>query len=291
MYKNIVPALKPVRVGAPLSEMFACTKTRIRHVAAALWDRLPRGFVWLLSQLRLAISPGSLSQRQPIQSARDHKAKSPRRRSRKVNKDGSGKTERKPKNLDADRCTTWIVIDRLGQANRRPDLRRIDPLGCYQMVDQVSRIDYVIDTTDLTHSQIQLSYFIRDSRTGEQRRVEHSVELATSAGSWWFVDAGRLCKELCLAPGGDRFAHPELYGIVLDSQGNALAQPARREPSKMRVTKRAAKKVTWRLARYRASQAARRWWRAAISSLTRALKGQWITATMLAFWKRTGAST
>jgi hypothetical protein len=57
------------------------------------------------------------------------------------------------------------------------------------MVNLVDRLEYTIDTTNLAQSYMHLSYIIKDSQTGEQRRVEQLVGLATSAGSWWFVDS------------------------------------------------------------------------------------------------------
>jgi Hydantoinase B/oxoprolinase len=48
-----------------------------------------------------------------------------------------------------------------------------------------------MNTSDLRHSHISLRYFIRDPQTGDRRFVEHFVGLATNAGKWWFVDAGR----------------------------------------------------------------------------------------------------
>jgi len=297
MYQNIAPAPKSytaqIRVWAQVSETFARTKTRIRLALAGLWDSLSRTFLRLATPFSLVPLLTRWQQRQPVHSARDHEAKSARRRSKRANRDRSGKTQRKPNGPDPHQ-STWLEIDQLvRQGNVRPGLRCQGMLEFRQMVNLVDRVECIVNTTNLAQSDMHLSYVIKDSQTGEQRRVKHSVGLATSDGIWWFVDAGRCCKKLCLAPGGDRFAHPEVYGFVLDSQGNALAPAARREPSKERVGNRASEKVrlNWRVKRTagRCVALCRRW-RSAISSL---IKGRlaWITATMLAFWKRTGAST
>jgi hypothetical protein len=305
-HQLIAPALKAaqsctgwIAVLARLAEIFARRKRLIGLAVAAFQHSLLRASLWLVSQSVGRVAPllARWQQRPPVQSALDQNGKPTRRRSNKVNKDRSGKRARKAERPAPDQCT-WLPIDELVcQGSIRPGVHHKGTVQCRGMVNQVDRIDCSIDTRDLAHSHIHLSYFIKDSQTGEQRRVEHSVGLATSGGSCWFVDAGRFCKKLCLAPGGDRLAHPEVYGIELDSQGNPLAQPARREPRKVRVTKQAAKKVAWRLARYRAQAASRCMalykygrWRTAIPSLTRTLKRQlaWIGATLLAFWKRAG---
>jgi hypothetical protein len=207
-------------VWARLLEKFACRKRLIGLAVVALQHNLSRAFLWMVSQSvgRVAAFLARWQQRQPLQSALDHTGKSARRPSNKVNKDRSGKRDRKSKRPAQDECTGLFIDQLVSQGNIRAGVRNVS-LQCRLIVDQVDRIDLLIDTTDLAQSYMHLSYFIKDLRTGEQRRVHHSVGLATSGGRWWFVDEGRCCEALCLPPGGDRFRHPEAHGVSLSSPG------------------------------------------------------------------------
>ena len=164
---------------------------------------------------------------------------------------------------------------------------------------EVDGIDCFIDTTDPSQSYIRLSYLVKNLQTGEQRPVEHRVELALVAGRWWFVDDGRCCDELCLPPGGDRFRHREAHGVRSSVQSNA-AKPVNRPPRGASVARRAPETAEQGLAG-QVKKAAKRvtgiWKyavsRTAIPSLMRSLIGQFalIRATLLAFWNRAAVST
>jgi len=163
------------------------------------------------------------------------------------------------------------------------------------MAERVDHFDCEINTTDLAHSYIRLSYVIKDQQTGERRPVEHSVGLATNAGKWWFVDGGRCCDGLCLVPGGDRMRHPEDRGIKLEDE-----TPAKSVQSQPRAgaAERGHQKADWRQAKTQVKEATQRWLalckvglrRIAMAPIARKLIGLFASmkSTLLTLWRRGG---
>ena len=284
---------------AHLSDIFVCGRRLTGFAVAAVQQKVSRAFLWLGSACRIA-PLARWQQRLTIQSALDHKDKSARQTTKRA-KDDSTKPRRRAKKPkpEPDKCT-WLCLDQPAQGSVLPVLRCEGPLNCTDMVDQVEPIEYRMVTTKPAQSHIRLKYLVKNLQTGEQRPVEHRVELALFAGRWWFVDEGRCCDELCLPPGGDRFRHREAHGVKSSVQRNASAKPVNRPPRGASVARRgpetaeqglagqvkkAAKRVTgiWK---YAVS-------RTAIPSLMRSFIGQfaWLRATLLAFWNRAAAST
>jgi hypothetical protein len=162
------------------------------------------------------------------------------------------------------------------------------------MADRVDHFNCEINTTDLAHSYIRLSYVIKDPQTGERRPVEHSVGLATSAGKWWFVDGGRCCDELCLVPGGDRLRHPEDCGIKREAE--TPAKSVQSQPRAVPAAKRDRQKADWRQAKTQVKEATQRWLalckvglrRMAMAPITRNLVELFASmkSTLRTLWKR-----
>ena len=277
------PRIKRGRWRWPL-ELSGRTKSLIGLVAMSFQHSFMRAFRCLLNQFPV---PSLLKhwQKRPLLRSASERTDRPRRpATKKATKSPSGKSHRKAKAPTEDVCT-WFCIDQLvAQGNIRSGISREGRLGCRGTME-VDWIDCFIDTTDPSQSYIRLSYLVKNLQTGEQRPVEHRVELARVNGRWWFVDEGRCCDELCLPPGGDRFRHREAHGVKSSVQRNASAKPVHRPPRGASVARRAPETAEQGLAG-QVKKAAKRvtgiWKyavsRTAIPSLMRSLIGQFCLA-------------
>jgi hypothetical protein len=295
------PRIKRGRIGVwrwPL-EFSGRTKSLIGLVVMSFRHGVWRAFRCLVNQFPVPSLLKHWQKRLLLQSAPERTDRPRRPATKKATKSHSGKSHRKAKGLTEDLCACFYIDQLVAQGHIRSGISRNVRLRCRGPM-QVDWIDCFIDTTDPSQSYIRLSYVVKNLQTGEQRPVEHRVDLATVTGRWWFVDGDRCCDRLCLPPGGDRFRHSEAHGVRPSVQRNASAKPVHRPSRGASVARQGAETAEQGLAG-QVKKATRRvsglckyaFSRTAIPSLMRSLIGRfaWFRATLLAFWKRAAAGT